>query len=70
MGRALSARSCTGQTHVGAVSPRSTNQLHDGAMAGKRHSFAQMDLQKPSAQFFHGLDLAHDQCHVLLAPFG
>lgn len=42
MGRALSARSCTGQTHVGAVSPRSTNQLHDGAMAGK-HLFFRAD---------------------------
>ncbi len=29
MGRALSIRSCSGQTHVGAVSPRSTNQPHD-----------------------------------------
>jgi hypothetical protein len=44
-GRALSTRSCTGQTHVGAASPRSTNQLHDGAMAGKHPSFARMDLQ-------------------------
>lgn len=32
MGRALSTRSCTGQTHVGAASPRSTNQPHDDAM--------------------------------------
>lgn len=35
MGRALSTRSCTGQTHVGAASPRSTNQPHDDAMGGK-----------------------------------
>jgi len=36
MGRALSTRSCTGQPHVGAVSPRKSDQLHDDATGGRR----------------------------------
>ena len=31
-GRALSTRSCTGQTYVGAESPRNTDQQHGEAM--------------------------------------
>jgi len=34
MGRALSTRSCTGRPHVGAVSPRKTDQLHDHVTGG------------------------------------
>ena len=31
-GSALSTRSCTGQTHIGAASPRRTDQPHNDAM--------------------------------------
>jgi len=34
-GRALSTRSCTGQTHVGAASPQRADQLHDEAAGGR-----------------------------------
>jgi hypothetical protein len=54
MGRALSTRSCTGRPHVGAVSPRKTDQLHDRRdgrdAVQKRLKPGRADLNRPTGR--------------------